>query len=185
MSRLGKIPIEIPKGVTVEVSANEVRVSGPKGKLARAIPDGITVKVDGTRVLLTRRDDEKNSKSLHGLFRTLLMNMINGVVNGYKKELEINGVGYKAELKGKSLIIALGYSHPIEFQVPEGIKVEVEKAVKLTVTGVDKELVGNISAGLKALKVPDPYKHKGVKYFGEVLKKKAGKVIGATSTGAK
>ena len=179
MSRIGKKPIPIPKGVTVKVAADAVEVQGPKGKLRQAVPPGISfAQDDGSLVAKPQRDDAE-LKKFHGLARSLVANAVTGVTEGFKKELDIVGVGYRAELKGKQVHFALGYSHPVIFDIPNGIDITVDKQTHITVTGVDRQLVGQVAANIRRLRKPDPYKQKGVRYTGEVLKKKAGK------TGAK
>jgi large subunit ribosomal protein L6 len=178
MSRIGKKPITIPKGVTVKVLDNAVEVKGPKGQLRQAHPDGINFElVDGT--LVAKRGDDPQLGKFHGLARSLVANAVAGVTDGFKRELDIVGVGYRAELKGKQVIFALGYSHAVVYDIPPGIDVVIEKQTHITVTGVDRQLVGQVAANIRRLRKPDPYKQKGVRYTGEVLKKKAGK------TGAK
>src|SRR4051812_24866223 len=179
MSRIGKKPIAIPKGVTVKVAGDAVEVQGPKGKLRQAFPAGINFEVaDGQLIAKTATDDPQLGK-FHGLARSLVANAVAGVTDGYKKELDIVGVGYRAELKGKQVIFALGYSHPVVFDIPTGIDIAVDKQTHITVTGVDRQLVGQVAANIRRMRKPDPYKQKGVRYTGEVLKKKVGK------TGAK
>ena len=179
MSRIGKKPIAIPKGVTVKVAGDAVEVQGPKGKLRQAFPPGINFEMaDGHLVAKTATEDPQLGK-FHGLARSLVANAVAGVTDGYKKELDIVGVGYRAELKGKQVIFALGYSHAVVFDIPQGIDVAIDKQTHITVTGVDRQLVGQVAANIRRLRKPDPYKQKGVRYTGEVLKKKAGK------TGAK
>ena len=179
MSRIGKKPIAIPKGVKIDTQPGIVEVQGPKGKLRQAYPAGINFEVaDGHLVAKTKTEDPQLGK-FHGLARSLIANAVAGVVDGYKKELDIVGVGYRAELKGKQVIFALGYSHAVVYDIPAGIDVTIEKQTHITVTGVDRQLVGQVAANIRRLRKPDPYKQKGVRYTGEVLKKKAGK------TGAK
>jgi len=179
MSRIGKKPIPIPKGVTVKVSGDAVEVQGPKGKMRQALPPGIVfAQDDGTLVAKLQREDPQLGK-FHGLARSLVANAVAGVTDGFKKELDIVGVGYRAELKGKQVHFALGYSHPVIFDIPAGIDIAVEKQTHITVTGVDRQLVGQVAANIRRMRKPDPYKQKGVRYTGEVLKKKVGK------TGAK
>ena len=179
MSRIGKKPITIPKGVTVKVVDRAVEVKGPKGQMRQAYPPGIDFEqVDGTLVAKTATGDPQLGK-FHGLARSLVANAVFGVTEGYKKELDIVGVGYRAEVKGKQVIFALGYSHAVVFDIPQGIDIAIEKQTHITVTGVDRQLVGQVAANIRRLREPDPYKQKGVRYTGEVLKKKAGK------TGAK
>ena len=184
MSRIGKKPIAIPKGVTVKVAPDAVEVQGPKGKLRQPIPPGIVFAQDqsseGAGALtasLAREDGEL--RKFHGLARSLVANAVTGVTEGFKKELDIVGVGYRAELKGKQVHFALGYSHPVIFDIPSGIDIAVDKQTHVTVTGVDRQLVGQVAANIRRMRKPDPYKQKGVRYTGEVLKKKVGK------TGAK
>jgi len=178
MSRIGKKPITIPKGVTVKVQPGAVEVQGPKGKLRQAFPSGINFELSDSQLVAKRGDDPELAK-FHGLARSLVANAVAGVTDGFKKELDIVGVGYRAELKGKQVVFALGYSHPIVFDIPAGIDVTVDKQTHITVTGVDRQLVGQVAANIRRMRKPDPYKQKGVRYTGEVLKKKAGK------TGAK
>ena len=181
MSRIGKKPIAVPKGVTVTVRPEAVDVKGPKGALTQRVPPGITFEVKGAElVALTSRPDPALSK-FHGLARSLVNNAVLGVTEGWKKELDIVGVGYRAELKGQQIHLALGYSHPVIYDVPKGIDVAIEKQTHITVTGVDRQLVGQVAANIRRLRKPDPYKQKGVRYTGEVLKKKAGKT-GAKAT---
>ena len=175
MSRIGKLPIAIPKGVTVAVDGHKVTVKGPKGELNRLIHADLGVKVEGEQVLVTRPSDETRHKALHGLSRTLLHNMIEGVTKGYAKQLEITGVGYKAEPKPYGLVLALGYSHPIEYRAPAGIKLTAPQPTQVLIEGPDKEMVGQVAAELRSLRPPEPYKGKGIKYAGEVIRRKAGK----------
>jgi large subunit ribosomal protein L6 len=178
MSRIGKKPIAIPKGVTVNLLDGAVEVQGPKGKLKQPFPAGINFELaDGS--LVAKRGDEPGLAKFHGLARSLVANAVSGVTDGFKKELDIVGVGYRAEVKGKQVIFALGYSHAVVFDIPAGIDVAIDKQTHITVTGVDRQLVGQVAANIRRLRKPDPYKQKGVRYTGEVLKKKAGK------TGAK
>jgi len=180
MSRIGKKPIPVPSGVKVAVSANAVEVQGPKGKLTQPLPPGVLFEVvDGE--LRARVQDESNPSlgKFHGLARSLVANAVAGVTQGFKKELDIVGVGYRAELKGRQVVFALGYSHPIVLDIPEGVDIAVDKQTHLTVTGIDRQKVGQVAADIRAMRKPDPYKQKGVRYTGETLKKKAGK------TGAK
>ncbi len=175
MSRVGKKPIAVPKGVTVTVGANAVEVKGPKGSLTQPIPPGVTFELKGAElVAATERPDPALSK-FHGLARSLMANAITGVTDGFKKELDIVGVGYRAEVKGKQVVFALGFSHPIVLDVPAGIDVTVDKQTHVTVTGIDRQLVGQVAADIRRYRKPDPYKQKGVRYQGEVLKKKVGK----------
>jgi large subunit ribosomal protein L6 len=175
MSRIGRLPITVPSGVDVSVDGATVSVKGPKGTLSRQIAPQLTiVREDGT-LRVERPDDGKQSRELHGLTRTLIANMVTGVTTGYRKGLEITGVGYRAQLVGKKLQLSLGYSHPIEIDPPEGVAFEVENPTRLAVTGIDKELVGHIAARVRAMRKPEPYKGKGVRYSGEVIRRKAGK----------
>jgi large subunit ribosomal protein L6 len=179
VSRIGRMPIAIPKGVEVRSEAGVVRVKGPKGDLASKIPAGLTVAVEKDQVRITRAGDEPRQRASHGLLRSLVANSVTGVTKGFTRELEIVGVGYKAELKGKTVVFSLGYSHPIEFPVPEGIAIALDaKAGKLTVSGADRQRVGQTAADIRKLRVPDPYKAKGIKYAEEVIRRKVGKAGG-------
>jgi len=179
MSRIGKKPITIPKGVTVKVVDNAVEVQGPKGKLRQAHPAGIHFEVADGHLIAKRATDKPELAKFHGLARSLVANAVSGVTEGFKRELDIVGVGYRAELKAKQVVFALGYSHAVVFDIPQGIEIAIDKQTHITVTGVDRQLVGQVAANIRRLRKPDPYKQKGVRYTGEVLKKKAGK------TGAK
>jgi large subunit ribosomal protein L6 len=175
MSRIGRLPIPVPSGVDVTIDGRQVTVKGPKGTLSRALhPDMTLSREDGTLVV-TRPTEQKTHKQLHGLTRTLVNNMVVGVTDGYRKGLEITGVGYRAALNGRKLTLNLGYSHPIEIDPPEGITFEVENPTRLAVVGIDKELVGQIAAKVRATRKPEPYKGKGVRYAGEYIRRKAGK----------
>jgi len=182
MSRIGRKPIGVPSGVKVEVAGRTVTVSGPKGSLKRDLPGAIAVAVSADSVTLTRPSDSKTDRSLHGLCRTLVANMVEGVATGFRKDLEINGVGYRAAKSGNKLTLALGYSHPIEIVPPAGISFEVDGQTKVSVIGYDKEAVGQIAAEIRSLRKPEPYKGKGIKYDGETVRRKAGK---AGKVGAK
>lgn len=175
MSRIGKQPVPVPKGVTVTIEGQKVTVKGPKGELSRELPPEIAFVQEGEEVLVTRRDDSRSAKQRHGLVRTLIANMVEGVANGYQKKLEIQGVGYRASLQGQKLVMALGYSHPVEFEPPQGIQFGVEGNTTVTVSGIDKEVVGNTAARVRAARPPEPYKGKGVRYSGEQVRRKAGK----------
>jgi large subunit ribosomal protein L6 len=175
MSRIGKKPIDMPKGVKLEIKEGEIIVTGPKGTLKRPLLEGMTVQADGNVVNVQRSSEEKKIMSYHGLMRTLIANMVEGVHNGFERKLEIIGIGYRAEMQGNNVVFYLGYSHPIVFALPQGISAQVDKQTLLTVKGIDKELLGEIAAKMRALRKPDAYKNKGVKYANEVLKKKAGK----------
>jgi large subunit ribosomal protein L6 len=179
MSRIGKKPIAIPKGVTVKVHDGAVEVQGPKGKLTQSVPSGITFELADGHLVARQVSDDPELGKYHGLARSLVANAVAGVTDGFKRELDIVGVGYRAEVKGKQVIFALGYSHAVVFDIPNGIDIAIEKQTHITVTGVDRQLVGQVAANIRRLRKPDPYKQKGVRYTGEVLKKKAGK------TGAK
>lgn len=179
MSRIGKMPVAIPKGVEVKAEAGKVRVKGPKGELVSAIPAGLTVSVADGQVRIARGGDEPHVRACHGLLRSLVANSVEGVTKGFSRELEISGVGYKAEVKGKSVVFTLGYSHPVDFPIPEGIAVAVDaKAGRMTITGADKQKVGQTAAEIRGLRVPDPYKAKGIKYVNEVIRRKVGKAGG-------
>jgi large subunit ribosomal protein L6 len=179
MSRIGKKVIALPKGVKVSVHPGAVEVQGPKGKLLQPLPPGIGFELDGDQLQAkTLREDPELGK-FHGLARSLVANAVKGVTDGFRKDLDIVGVGYRAEVKGKQVHFALGYSHPVVFNIPTGIDVAIDKQTHVTVTGIDRQLVGQVAADIRQLRKPDPYKQKGVRYTGEVLKKKAGK------TGAK
>jgi large subunit ribosomal protein L6 len=175
MSRIGKKPISIPSGVKVAISADAVEVQGPKGKLRQPLPRGVAfAQEDGKLVASTTSDDRELGK-FHGLARSLVANAVTGVTDGFKKELDIVGIGYRAELKGKQIQFALGYSHPVIFDIPTGIDVAIDKQTHIVVTGIDRQLVGQVAADIRSLRKPDPYKQKGVRYTGEQLKKKVGK----------
>lgn len=179
MSRIGKAPVVIPKGVEVQADRDVVRVKGPRGELVSRIPSGISVSVADGQVRFARTSDLPQQRAFHGLLRSLVANSVEGVTKGFTKDLEIVGVGYKAEVKGKSVVFSLGYSHPINFAIPEGISVALDaKAGKLTITGADRQKVGQTAAEIRGLRVPDPYKAKGIKYAGEVIRRKVGKAGG-------
>lgn len=175
MSRIGKKPIELPNGVKFEIKEGDVIVTGPKGSLKRPLLEGLSVQAEGNVLNVQRANDEKKIMGYHGLMRTLISNMVEGVSNGFERKLEIIGIGYRAEMQGNNVVFYLGYSHPITFALPEGISAQVDKQTSLTVRGIDKELLGEVAAKMRALRKPDAYKNKGVKYATEVLKKKAGK----------
>ena len=175
MSRIGKLPIAIPAGVKVIYNLPEIKVEGPKGKLSRNIMEGVSVELTDSAITVNRDNDSIKSRSAHGLTRTLINNMVVGVSKGFETLLEINGVGYRAEVKGDILNLSLGFSHPVNFQLPAGITVEVEKMTKVKVMGVDKEMVGQTAAKIRAFRPPEPYKGKGVKYADETILRKAGK----------
>ena len=175
MSRIGRKPIAVPKGVTVTVKKDVLEFKGPKGAMKQAVPPGISFEMSGTDLVATNIGDNPASSKFHGLARSLMANAVQGVTEGFKRELDIVGVGYRAEVKGKQVIFALGYSHPVVFDIPAGIDVVIDKQTHVTVTGVDRQLVGQVAANIHDLRSPDPYKQKGVRYTGEVLKKKVGK----------
>lgn len=175
MSRIGRLPVDIPAGVTVSIDGQQVAVKGPKGELALVIAEPIKASIEENQVLVTRPDDERNSRSLHGLTRTLIANQIIGVTTGYTKSLEVVGTGYRVAAKGSGVEFALGYSHPISVEPPAGITFTVEGNNKLTVNGIDKQAVGEVAANIRKLRKPEPYKGKGVRYAGEVVRRKAGK----------
>jgi large subunit ribosomal protein L6 len=179
MSRIGKKPIAVPKGVTVKADATGVEVKGPKGQMKQTLPPGITAAVEDGHIITQKVSEAPELRKFHGLARSLVNNAVLGVTEGWKKELDIVGVGYRAELKGQQIHLALGYSHPIVFDVPKGIDVAIDKQTHIVVTGCDRQLVGQVAAELRRMRKPDPYQQKGVRYTGEKLKKKAGK------TGAK
>ena len=179
MSRIGKKEIPLPKGVEVKHDANGVTVKGPKGTLTTAFVPGIGVKVENNVVQFTRADEEKKTRAFHGLMRALVASNVKGVSEGFKKELDIVGVGYRAEVKGKEVVFQLGYSHPVRFAIPQGIDIAVDaKTGHITVTGIDKQKVGQVAAEIRGLREPDPYKGKGIKYSDEVIRRKAGKAAG-------
>jgi large subunit ribosomal protein L6 len=174
MSRIGKKPIPVPKGVQVTLQDGQVEVKGPKGQLSQVLPPGVTMAIEDGQIV-TSVGEAREQRKFHGLGRTLVANAVQGVSEGFKRELDIVGVGYRAEVKGRDVHFALGYSHPVIFPLPQGIDVAIEKQTHVTVTGIDKQLVGQVAANMRSLRKPDPYKQKGVRYTGEVLKKKAGK----------
>ena len=175
MSRIGKRPIPIPSGVTVSIGEEAVEVKGPKGQLRQPLPPGITFEISNGEVKAALARDDGELRKFHGLARTLVANAVQGVAEGFKRELDIVGVGYRAEVKGRQVVFALGYSHPIVLDIPPASDITVDKQTHVTVTGVDKQLVGQVAANIRAMRKPDPYKQKGVRYTGEVLKKKQGK----------
>ncbi|MBM4434861.1 MAG: 50S ribosomal protein L6 [Chloroflexi bacterium] len=182
MSRIGRLPIQLPKGVDVTVTGRTLKVKGPKGELTRTLHPAVDITREDGTVLVKRKDDSRIARAVHGLSRTLLANMVKGVTAGYFKDLEISGTGYRAQLAGKKLQLALGFSHPVEIDPPAGITFATETPQKVRVNGIDKEVVGEVAAKIRGLRVPDPYKAKGVKYAGEVIRRKAGK---AGKVGAK
>ena len=178
MSRIGKKPVPVPNGVTVTVNGSAITVKGPKGELSRKLHQDMQVKVEDGTVVVARPSDEDMHRALHGLTRSLIANMVEGVTQGYKKQLEITGVGYKAEVKPFGLQLALGYSHPIEYRPPAGIKLTAPQPTSVVIEGADKEKVGQVAAEIRSLRKPEPYKGKGVKYLGEQIRRKAGKAGG-------
>ncbi|MEM9003661.1 MAG: 50S ribosomal protein L6 [Cyanobacteria bacterium P01_F01_bin.86] len=175
MSRIGKRPIPIPGKVTVTIDGSSVTVKGPKGELSRVLPSGVDIQQEGDTVVVQRQDESRKARERHGLCRTLIANMIEGVSNGFQKRLQIQGVGYRAQVQGRNLNMNLGYSHPVVFEPPEGIQFAVENNTNVTVSGIDKEVVGNMAAKIRAARPPEPYKGKGVRYAGEQIRRKAGK----------
>lgn len=175
MSRIGKLPIEIPKGVKINFVDSVLTVQGPNGNLCRQIMPCVALNINETSLEVTRNDETSSSRAAHGLTRTLINNMVTGVTKGFQTDLEINGVGYRAEVKGKELVLSLGFSHPVNFPIPEGIVIEVEKMTKLSVKGFDKEMVGQTAAKIRSFRGPEPYKGKGIKYANETILRKAGK----------
>ncbi|MEK9132357.1 MAG: 50S ribosomal protein L6 [Patescibacteria group bacterium] len=186
MSRIGKNPVEIPSGVEVKINAGEVSVKGSKGTLKFKPHPRMEIKIDGANLLVVRKSDDILDRSLHGLTRTLIANMVQGVTKGFVKQLEIQGVGYRATVQGKKLQLSLGFSHPVDFTAPEGIDFQMDKEKKniITVSGIDKELVGQVAANLRSLRKPEPYKGKGIRYVGEFVRRKAGKAAAAAAKGS-
>ena len=175
MSRIGRAPITVPAGVEVKVDGSTVTAKGPKGTLTKTMHSNMSIAMEGNVITVTRPNDNKENRSLHGLTRTLIANMVEGVANGYKKELEINGIGYRAEKKGKDLVMKIGYSHDVIMTEPEGVTVEVPSPNKVIVTGADKAAVGQFAAEIREKRPPEPYKGKGIKYVGERIRRKSGK----------
>lgn len=175
MSRIGKRPITVPDKVTVNIEGQNIKVKGPKGELERVLPSLVSVEQDGSTLSVKRQDDSRVSRQRHGLSRTLVSNMIDGVSKGFEKRLSIQGVGYRAQVKGKQLILNVGYSKPVEIDPPEGIQLAVENNTQVIVTGINKEVVGNVAARIRAVRPPEPYKGKGIRYLGEIVRRKAGK----------
>jgi large subunit ribosomal protein L6 len=179
MSRIGKLPVPVPENVTVELDGLDVAVKGPKGELARTMPEGISLGLDDDgAVLVTRNGDSRTERSRHGLVRSLIHNMIVGVTDGYTKNLELVGVGYRAAAKGSDVELQVGFSHPVVIAAPEGITFDIPQATRITVSGIDKVLVGQVAANIRKVRPPEPYKGKGIKYEGEVVRRKAGKAAG-------
>lgn len=183
LSRVGKLPVDIPHGITVTLQGREIRVEGPHGTVSRTLPAAMSVSLKDARIVVSPEDQSRESKKIHGLTRTLISNMVKGAAEGFTKELIISGVGYRAEPKGRTLVVSLGYSHPINYAVPEGIDIAVEKGTKIVIKGADKELVGRVAAQVRGFRVPDVYKEKGIKYIGEVIHRKVGKAAATTQTG--
>jgi large subunit ribosomal protein L6 len=175
MSRLGKIPLPLPQGVKLNLAGDDVHVEGPKGKLSLTLVDGIKLEQGDSGVTVMRRDDSREQRAVQGLMRSLVANMLTGVSEGFSKTLEITGVGYRADAKGDQLHLTLGFSHPIVYQLPEGVKASVEKQTSVTVSGIDRQLVGEVAAGIRKLRPPEPYKGKGIRYSDEQVRRKAGK----------
>ena len=178
MSRVGRKPIEIPKGVTITKNGSNVKVKGPKGELESRLHPNISVEIKDNELIVTRPDDTKENKALHGLTRALIQNMVNGVLNVFTKTLDIVGVGYRAELKGKNLLLNIGYSHPIYFIPPEGVVIQTPVQTQIIISGIDKQLVGLVAAKIRSIRKPEPYKGKGIKYSDEQIQRKAGKTAG-------
>ena len=175
MSRIGRMPITMPKGVKVACDPSKVEVTGPKGLLTHQLPQGISVSADGEKIFIHRTNDQRTFRALQGLTRSLVANMVTGVTQGFEKKLEIVGVGFRADLQSGALKLTLGYSHPILYSLPKGIKIEIEKQTLLTIKGIDKQQVGIVAAQLRSIKPPEPYKGKGIRYLGERIRKKVGK----------
>jgi large subunit ribosomal protein L6 len=175
VSRIGKKPISLPAGVKVTVDGDTVTVQGSKGTLVQTLPEGITINQEDNQLVLQRANDSKQQRAFHGLTRALIANMVEGVTNGFEKKLEMVGVGYRAQMQGKKLVISIGFSHPVEIDAPEGIDFEVPAPTRITIRGIDKQLVGNTAAHIRAIRKPEPYKGKGIKYENEYIRRKAGK----------
>lgn len=175
MSRIGKRPIPVPKNVTVTIADQHVAVKGPKGELSRTLPGEVEVVQDGETLLVNRRNESRVARQRHGLSRTLVANMVEGVSQGFQRRLEIQGVGYRAQVQGRNLVLSVGYSHPVQIEPPEGIQIAVENNTNVIVSGTNKEIVGNIAAQIRAVRPPEPYKGKGIRYAGEAVRRKAGK----------
>src|SRR5436190_2083714 len=181
MSRIGKQPIAVPSGVTITVEPSAVKIKGPKGTLSAALSPLVELKVEGSTLTVARREDSRDARSIHGLTRKLLANMVTGVSEGFRRVLEINGVGYRAEAKGNILQLALGYSHPIMFPLPQGVQAKVDKQTVVTLEGADRQVLGETASEIRKLRPPEPYKGKGIKYAEEKIRRKAGKAVGAAS----
>jgi large subunit ribosomal protein L6 len=174
MSRIGKKPILLPKGVTINISNNALSVKGPKGELGRSLPSGVKVDVQNSAITVERQDDSRENRAKHGLVRALLFNMVKGVTEGFERRLEINGVGYRAEVSGQKMTLALGYSHPVVYELPKGISAKIDKNI-LILNGYDRELLGETAAKIRSFRPPEPYKGKGIKYMEEIIRRKVGK----------
>lgn len=181
MSRIGKLPVAIPSGVKVALEANAVRLEGPKGKLQSAVPAGVEIKIEDNVVRVECLSEERKVRALHGLTRKLIANMAQGVSQGFIRVLEINGVGYRAEVKGQEIHMTLGYSHPVVFRLPPGVTASVERQIIITLSGADRQMLGEVAAKIRSFRPPEPYKGKGIKYREEVIKRKAGKAVGSAS----
>jgi large subunit ribosomal protein L6 len=179
MSRIGKKPIPIPPGVKVQIEGGSVRAEGPKGRLAQPIPAGLMPRVADGTLVIDRGSEDRRVRALHGLARALVANMVTGVTTGFERKLEIVGIGYRAQMQGKNIQLALGYSHPVVFPLPDGVTAEIDKQTAITLRAADKALLGQTAARLRALRSPDPYKGKGIRYAGEVVRRKVGKKAGA------
>ena len=178
MSRIGKEPVPVPAGVDVTLEARTLTVTGPKGTLTQRVHPDVRIQVEDSQVVVTRGDDEREHRALHGLFRSLIANMVTGVTDGYRRELEIVGVGYRAAARGSGLTLQVGYSHPVHVDAPDGITLEVASPTRIAVSGSDKQLVGQVAADIRAIRKPEPYKGKGIRYAGEQVRRKAGKAAG-------
>jgi large subunit ribosomal protein L6 len=180
MSRLGKLPVEMPQGVKAVIESSQLKIEGPKGKLNYKVPAGITVTLDGAKLVAKRKDDSSEQKAKHGLVRSLLANMVKGVSQGFEKRLEIKGVGYRASVKGKEINLVLGFSHPVNFPLPDAVTAKVEANTNIILQSANKELLGDVAAKIRALRPPEPYQGKGIKYSDEVIRRKAGKAAAAS-----
>jgi large subunit ribosomal protein L6 len=179
MSRIGRKPVSIPQGVKLNLDGAVVRAEGPKGKLSQPIPAGLSAKIENNQLVISRSGEDRKVRALHGLARALVANMVTGVKDGFERKLEIVGIGYRAQLQGRAIQLALGYSHPVIFPLPEGVTAEIDRQVSITLRGADKAVLGQTAAKLRALREPDPYKGKGIRYANEVVRKKVGKKAGA------
>jgi large subunit ribosomal protein L6 len=179
MSRIGRKPVSIPQGVKLNLDGAVVRAEGPKGKLSQPIPAGLSAKIENNQLVISRSGEDRKVRALHGLARALMANMVTGVKDGFERKLEIVGIGYRAQLQGRVITLALGYSHPVLFPLPEGVTAEIDRQVSITLRGADKAVLGQTAAKLRALREPDPYKGKGIRYANEVVRRKVGKKAGA------